>query len=241
MVNTASDQSVVNIDLIKNLTDNFSQRLLKNGYSQASVSIGVHKVGALMKHSLISGHAALKQRCDYCHISKEYGTGMVYGYGNPSSPIMFIGEGPGEHEDMFNLPFTGIAGAALTMWLEKMPLRREQVYITNVLKCRPLNNRTPSTDECTTCIKRYLEEEIRMVNPKIIVAVGGVALNALLPGKNLKITQIRGLLCSYWQNNIEYNVMPIYHPAYVLRKTGADFTTVNIDVYNDLLLAYSKL
>lgn len=222
---------------IADLMENFTRRLIQSGYRPQSVKRAVAKNAKLMAHSIINDNILkLGEGCTECTIYQEGATRRVPGHGNPSSPIMFIGEGPGEHEDMFGIPFIGIAGTALTMWLEKMPLKREQVYITNVLKCRPRNNRTPNPSECQTCIREHLQQEIKMIKPRVIVAVGGVALKGLIP-EAPGITQARGNWFTY--NGIP--LTPIFHPAYVLRKVNAEFIEVNKLVYKDLVQAYSRI
>lgn len=229
---------------ISELMENYTKRLISSGYRTESVKKAVAKIGRMMAHTRIidnilyssnNGKAPSIIGCKNCPIHQEGSTRRVPGHGNPSTPIMFVGEGPGEHEDVFGIPFIGIAGTALTMWLEKMPLKREQVYITNVLKCRPRNNRTPLPEDCKTCLE-HLNREIKMIKPRVLVAIGGVALKALVP-EAPGITASRG----NWYFYQDIPLIPIFHPAYVLRKHGQDFVTANKLVYRDLVKAYSRL
>ncbi len=230
---------------ISTLMEEFARRLVQNGYRPESVKRAVAKQARLMAHSLLIDYITRPQDCEECSVTpgcsscpihSEGATRRVPGHGNPSSPILFVGEGPGEHEDIFGIPFIGIAGTALTMWLEKMPLKREQVYIANVLKCRPKGNRTPQPEECRTCIETNLNREIKMIGPRVMVAVGAVALKALIP-------DAPGITASHgkWFSYRDIPLTPIFHPAYVLRQQGAQFTKVNQQVYRDLMQAYSRL
>jgi len=230
---------------ISALMENFTRRLIQNGYRPESVKRAVAKQARLMTHAVLIDDITkgdncrdcqVTPGCNRCPIHKEGATRRVPGHGNPSSPIMFVGEGPGEHEDLFGIPFIGIAGTTLTLWLEKMPLKREQVYIANVLKCRPRNNRTPNSEECRTCIEINLNREIKMIRPRVMVAVGAVALKGLIPDAP-GITAAHGKWFSY--NGIPLTA--IYHPAYVLRKENREFAEVNQQVYRDLMQAFARL
>jgi DNA polymerase len=147
---------------------------------------------------------------------------IVFGSGNPHAELMFIGEGPGQDEDIQGLPFVGRAGQKLTEIIEKgMGLKRKDVYICNIVKCRPPENREPEIDEVAAC-KLFLEMQIGVIKPKIIVALGRPAAATLLNNKRLAITKIRGI----WQEYIlegqgsgekAIKLMPTFHPAYLLR------------------------
>lgn len=230
---------------IAGLVENFTRRLIQNGYRPESVKRAVAKSARLMAHALLIDEITKSENCRNCRVTpgcnrcpihREGASKRIPGHGNPSSPIMFIGEGPGEHEDLFGVPFVGIAGTTLTMWLEKMPLKREQVYIANVLKCRPRNNRTPEPEECQICIETHLNREIKIIKPKVLVAVGAVALKALVP-------DVPGITAAHgrWFSYLGIPLTAIYHPAYVLRKEGREFAEVNQQVYRDLVQAYSRL
>jgi uracil-DNA glycosylase family 4 len=137
---------------------------------------------------------------------------LVFGEGSPKARLVFIGEGPGHEEDQEGRPFVGEAGKMLTRIIENaMGLKRKDVYICNVVKCRPPNNRDPERDEIDSCIP-FLKEQIRMIKPEIICTLGRIAATELL-GRGFKITQERGK----WHSYMEIPVMPTYHPAYILR------------------------
>lgn len=135
----------------------------------------------------------------------------VFGVGTTSAELMFVGEGPGADEDEKGEPFVGRAGQLLTKMIEAMTLSRQTVYIANIVKCRPPENRNPFEDESMTCIP-YLYRQIEYIKPKIIICLGSVAAQNLLK-TNVGITKIRGEFVDL--NGIK--VMPTYHPAYLLR------------------------
>ena len=147
------------------------------------------------------------RRCRLC----ESRTKIVFGVGSAEARLMFVGEGPGRDEDAQGIPFVGRAGQLLTDIIKAMKLTREQVYIANVVKCRPPENRTPEPDEVEAC-RGFLEAQIEIIAPRVIVCLGAVAAHTLL-GTSLGITKIRGELREF--KGIP--VMPTYHPAYLLR------------------------
>jgi uracil-DNA glycosylase family 4 len=139
-------------------------------------------------------------------------THIVFGVGNPQAKLMFIGEGPGRDEDLQGEPFVGRAGQLLTDIITKgMGLRREDVYIANVVKCRPPENRNPEPDEVASC-EPFLKKQIDLVRPEIIIALGKFAVQALLQTK-APITKLRG----HWHSYHGIKLMPTFHPAYLLR------------------------
>jgi uracil-DNA glycosylase family 4 len=140
---------------------------------------------------------------------------IVFGVGNPQAELVFVGEGPGHDEDLHGVPFVGRAGQLLTQMIEAMGLRRDDVYIANVVKCRPPENRTPEKDEVSTCMP-FLLRQIGAVNPKVIVCLGNCAFQALL-GTNKGISHFRG----QWLEFRGVRLMPTYHPAYLLRNPNA--------------------
>jgi DNA polymerase len=148
--------------------------------------------------------------CRRCKLSKER-KNVVFGEGKPDSRIMFIGEGPGREEDIQARPFVGDAGKLLTNLIVKLGLKREDVYIANIVKCRPPYNRNPEEDEISTCIP-FVRKQINLIKPDIIVCLGRIAAHALLEVKT-PIGKMRGNFISY--NGIP--VMPTFHPAYLLR------------------------
>lgn len=147
------------------------------------------------------------KRCKLCTGRKN----IVFGVGNPNADLMFIGEGPGADEDEQGIPFVGRAGQLLTKIIEAMGLKRSDVYIGNIVKCRPPGNRNPEPDEVKACIP-FLIRQVRVINPKVIICLGSVAVQNLLNTEE-KITKIRGNF-KKWQ---DIPIMPTYHPAYLLR------------------------
>jgi DNA polymerase len=155
--------------------------------------------------------AAQIQTCEACglHASR---TKTVPGEGNPNRPdILFIGEGPGADEDAQGRPFVGKAGQLLTKMIGAMGYTRDQVFITNIVKCRPPGTRVPMPDEMSAC-SPYLRAQIELIKPKIIIALGKTAVEGLL-NKQVAITRFRGTWCTY--EGID--LMPTFHPAYLLR------------------------
>jgi len=148
--------------------------------------------------------------CKKCRLH-ETRKNVVFGVGTTKAELMFVGEGPGAEEDEQGIPFVGRAGQLLTKMIEAMTLSRETVYIANIVKCRPPENRNPFEDESNTCIP-YLYRQIEFIKPKIIICLGSVATQNLLK-TNVGITKIRGEFVDL--NGIK--VMPTYHPAYLLR------------------------
>jgi len=142
-------------------------------------------------------------------------TQVVFGVGNPNARLMFVGEGPGRDEDLRGEPFVGRAGQLLTDIIEKgMKLRRSDVYICNVVKCRPPDNRNPEPDEVAAC-SPFLERQIALVHPEVIVALGKFAAQTLLASAT-PITRLRGK----WYEYLGVPLMPTFHPAYLLRNPG---------------------
>lgn len=151
--------------------------------------------------------------CTRCRLSEGRGR-VVFGSGNPDADLMFIGEGPGAEEDRQGLPFVGPAGELLTRIIQAIEMRREDVYIANVVKCRPPGNRDPQPDEAAAC-RGYLEKQIELVRPRIIVALGRVAAQALL-GNDSPIGRMRG----QWFQVKGIPTMVTYHPAALLRNSA---------------------
>ncbi len=159
------------------------------------------------------------KRCRLC----ERRTNIVFGDGSGKAELVFIGEGPGHDEDVQGLPFVGRAGKLLTQMIEAMGLQRRDVYICNVVKCRPPENRAPEKDEIAIC-SPFLLRQLDVIQPKVIVCLGAVALKALL-GAERGITHLRG----QWLEYRGTRLMPTYHPAYLLRNPSAKG-----DVWKDL-------
>ncbi|MDJ0735373.1 MAG: uracil-DNA glycosylase [Nostocaceae cyanobacterium] len=161
----------------------------------------------------------LAQHCQNCHRCELGDTrqNVVIGRGNPQASIMVVGEAPGENEDQTGLPFVGRAGQLLDKILASVKLDTEKdVYICNIVKCRPPGNRTPTTEEIAAC-KPYLLEQIRLVDPKIILLTGATAVKGVT-GDKRGITKIRG----QWMEWEERLCMPIFHPSYLLRNPSRE-------------------
>ena len=167
--------------------------------------------------------------CTRCKLHKGRNK-LVYGDGNPEAQLVFVGEGPGADEDMQGLPFVGRAGKLLTQMIEAMGLQRRDVYICNVVKCRPPENRTPEPDEVATC-SPFLLRQLDAIRPKVIVCLGAVAAKTLL-NTTRGISQYRG----EWLNWRGHKLMATYHPAYLLRNPPA-----KADVWKDLQKVMAEL
>jgi DNA polymerase len=170
--------------------------------------------------SRTSGFASLEDLRKYMGDCKRcklgYGrTNLVFGEGSSQARLVFVGEGPGREEDQAGLPFVGEAGRLLTKIVNAMGLSREEVYICNVVKCRPPKNRDPEVDEIETCLP-FLKEQLNLIRPQVICTLGRIAAQALL-GKEFKITRERGR----WHSFMDIPLMPTYHPAYLLRNPSA--------------------
>lgn len=156
--------------------------------------------------------------CRRCRLS-EGRKNIVFGEGSPEADLMFIGEGPGREEDIQARPFVGDAGKLLTRMIMKLGLKREDVYIANIVKCRPPYNRNPENDEIAVC-RSFVEKQIDIIKPKVIVCLGKVSANALLK-VNIPISKLRG---RFFQFN-DIPVMPTFHPAYLLRNSKDKWLT----------------
>jgi uracil-DNA glycosylase family 4 len=167
--------------------------------------------------------------CTRCKLHKGR-TKLVFGDGNPNAQLVFVGEGPGADEDMQGLPFVGRAGKLLTQMIEAMGLQRRDVYICNVVKCRPPQNRAPEPDEVATC-SPYLLRQVDVIHPKVIVCLGAVAAKTLL-NTTRGISQFRG----EWLEWRGHKLMATYHPAYLLRNPPA-----KADVWKDLQKVMAEL
>jgi uracil-DNA glycosylase len=161
--------------------------------------------------------------CTRCVLHKQGRKQIVYGVGNPKAELMFIGEAPGADEDQQGEPFVGRAGQLLTNMIKAMGLSREEVYIANIIKCRPPNNRTPERDECATC-SPFLMRQIAAIKPKVIVALGAVAAKTLL-AINDSMSNLRGRWYEFRPAGARSNdptwtsakLAVTYHPAFLLR------------------------
>ena len=185
--------------------------------------------------------AALRERalaCVKCPHLASSRKNVVFGVGSIDAQLMFVGEAPGADEDEQGEPFVGKAGQLLTKIIQATGLQRADVYIGNILKCRPdtpgqsAGNRKPTADEMATCIP-YLHEQIDLIRPKVIVALGATAVEGLL-GKTLGITKLRGT----WKTYRGTPLMPTYHPAYLLRNQAM---SEKRKVWEDMLAVMEKL
>lgn len=152
--------------------------------------------------------------CKRCRLCQQRNT-IVFGSGNARAQLVFVGEGPGRDEDIQGLPFVGRAGKLLTQMIEAMGLKREEVYICNVVKCRPPENRAPEPDEMETC-SPFLYRQLAVIQPKVIVCLGAIAFQALYGAKQ-SISRLRG----QWLEFRGIPMMATYHPAYLLRNPNA--------------------
>jgi len=173
--------------------------------------------------------------CPHCTTATAH-TQTVFGEGHPDAEVMFIGEAPGAEEDRTGRPFVGRAGQKLDDMIRAMGLTREDVYIGNILKSRPPNNRTPQPDEVAACAP-YLARQIRIILPTVIVALGGPAAKWLLETK-IGITKLRGQWSVYRDDELAVDVMPTFHPAYLLRNYTRD---ARQKVWSDLQAVMERL
>ena len=165
------------------------------------------------KKQLLQELYAQFPHCSSFPVESTGATKVVYGEGNPDAALLLVGEAPGKQEDELGRPFVGRSGQLLTKALEQCGgLERNDIYITNVVKCRPPNNRTPTTQEAAIFKKLLLIPEINIIRPKVILTLGSVAMEAILENGS-KITKIRGTQ----QHKNGFIVVPTYHPAYILR------------------------
>ncbi|HEX7419963.1 MAG TPA: uracil-DNA glycosylase [Thermoanaerobaculia bacterium] len=172
--------------------------------------------------------AAEARVCTKCRLAKTR-TQVVWGTGDPNADLMFIGEAPGRDEDLKGEPFVGRAGQLLTDIIKAMKLSREDVYIANVIKCRPPENRNPEPDELEMC-RPYIRSQVELIKPRVIVTLGKFALQSLT-GK-ASVSSARG----QWTDYEGIRVMPTYHPAYLLRTPSA-----KKDVWNDMKKVMTEL
>jgi len=175
----------------------------------------------------IAAHVSTCRNCPLCASR----TNTVPGEGLANTPdILFVGEGPGADEDAQGRPFVGAAGQLLTKMIDAMGYQREQVFIANVVKCRPPNNRAPLPEEMEACLP-YLRQQIGLIKPKVIVGMGAIAIKGLL-GKTAGITRLRGT----WQEYGGIKLMPTFHPSYLLRDPSKKKV-----VWQDLQLVLKEL
>ena len=187
------------------------------------------------KQQLLDQLYAPYKKCLECPLGSMGRLNVVFGHGNPDAQLMFIGEGPGRDEDIQGKPFVGRSGQLLTRILEGIGINREDVFITNIVKCRPPDNRKPFPIESSTCKKLLLEKQIKIIRPQVICTLGASAVEGLLDTK-IKITQVRGSLLTYQQ----ITLIPTYHPAYILRNQS-EIRYLIQDINKAFELAYPDL
>lgn len=175
-------------------------------------------------------------KCNACAF-RESAIAPVGWFGNPESPIVFVGEGPGGVEDDYGCPLIGPSGQLLDKALWSVKMTRDRVLTTNVIKCRPRNNKTPNIAEADFCGKLWLEKELAIIQPKVIVALGGVALH-FLGNADMRITKDRG---QWFKTAQGFDCIATFHPAYLLRLNGHDLVAAKWDVFHDLEAARDKL
>lgn len=178
--------------------------------SIAARDLSSEAVGTAAKQETLEDIRKELVACRGCPLCSGRRT-VVFGVGNPRARLMFIGEGPGVEEDRQGEPFVGAAGKRLNQWIARIGLAREDVYIGNIVKCRPPGNRAPLPEEAAACIP-YLKRQIRAIRPEVICTLGAVALQYLLDTGE-KITRVRGK----WREFEGIPVLPTYHPAFILR------------------------
>ena len=183
------------------------------------------------KHDALDELRAHIGDCARCPLSEQGRTNVVFGVGNPNADVMFVGEAPGFHEDKEGVPFVGRAGELLTRIIEQgMHLKRDEVYIANIIKCRPPSNRDPVPEEVATC-RPFILKQIEIIQPKVIITLGRVALQALLQNQE-SISRVRG----QWHELGGVPVMPTFHPAYLLRNPAG-----KRPVWNDIKAVLQRL
>jgi uracil-DNA glycosylase family 4 len=178
----------------------------------------------------LAGVKAFIGECTRCKLHRLGRTQVVFGTGSPSADLMFVGEAPGADEDEQGMPFVGKSGQLLTKIIEAIDLKREDVYIANVIKCRPPQNRNPEPDEIETC-EPFLFQQIDLIKPKVIVTLGKFAAQCLLRSEE-PISRLRGRLFDYRGAKL----IPTFHPAYLLRNPSS-----KREVWEDMKLVRSLL
>ncbi len=167
----------------------------------------------------------LVNSCHLCSLAKTR-KNIVFGEGNENADLMFIGEGPGANEDAMARPFVGLSGQLLDKIIQNvLELKREDVYIANIVKCRPPNNRVPSLDEVASC-RPYIIQQIKAIKPKVIVALGATSYHHLTKEYDVKISQVRGEVFDFENAKL----IPTFHPSFLLRNPSA-----KKQVYHDML------
>ncbi len=228
-INTDNKSLDTSIGTIKHSSNTVEKTVVASTNDMVNKSIGVPPLQVL---------EALRkeiENCSKCRLSTSR-TNIVFGDGNIFAKLLFIGEGPGADEDKAGLPFIGRAGQLLTKMIIAMGIKKEDVYIANIVKCRPPNNRNPFEDETAYCIP-YLHKQIATINPDYIITLGSIATKYLL-NTNEGISSLRGRWQSLTLNGVDkkYQVMPTFHPAYLLRSPNK-----KVYVWQDLQLVMKEM
>lgn len=202
----------------------------------------VQEGGLSEKKRLILEMAEQASVCPACDLSRTRAK-VVFGDGNPDSPLMLIGEGPGANEDATGLPFVGRAGQLLDECLREAGMLRKHIYLTNIVKCRPtleeggrIKNRPPWTDEMGVCVPLWLEKQIAIVQPRVILCLGAPSANTIIH-RNFKIMQERG---QWLESRYARHAMAALHPAYILRQEGEAYDTARQSLVDDLAAARDR-
>ncbi|WP_082130236.1 uracil-DNA glycosylase [Aneurinibacillus tyrosinisolvens] len=213
---------------VSNGMNDFYRRLLKDGYKSEDVQPALRQVERIVRMEQVKREIYSCTDCPLC----TDGKGKVPGTGNTGTPFMIVGEGPGEDEEAWGLPLVGISGSLLTLILEKAGIKREKIYMTNVVKCRATDekgkNRAPVHEEVATCGK-YLQMELAIVKPAVVLALGKIALQFFFPDMKT--------MSGHRGNVYEYDgikVIPTWHPAYVVRQHGESLEKAKREVWADL-------
>jgi uracil-DNA glycosylase family 4 len=185
------------------------------GRDRVAISPALAAAGSAPRESLAQIQSDLGPDCRRCKLHQGRHT-IVFGDGNPQAELVFVGEGPGADEDAQGLPFVGRGGQLLTDMIQKgMGLRREQVYICNVVKCRPPGNRTPEADECAAC-SPFLWRQLAAIRPRMVCALGATAAQALHPYRG-SLASVRGVVHPLPLGEFTSRLVVTYHPAFLLR------------------------
>jgi DNA polymerase len=222
---TPADAVIAEAEGKTTVTETMSRTTAQSFFKDESASPEVQAAPLLDKPAALRQIRQDLGECTRCKLHRLGRKQIVFGVGNPQAELMFVGEGPGADEDQQGEPFVGRAGQLLNNMISAMGLRREQVYIANVVKCRPPQNRTPERDECETC-SPFLMRQIATIRPRIIVALGAVAARNLL-GMNDAMAQLRGRFYDFSpvvpkgapERDAAFStkLAVTYHPAYLLR------------------------
>jgi uracil-DNA glycosylase len=189
-----------------------------------SLSASSHPANAPLES--LADVAALAHGCTRCKLASGR-TQVVFGVGQADADLMFVGEGPGQQEDLQGVPFVGRAGQLLTQLIEGIGITRDDVYIANVVKCRPPGNRDPEPDEIEACAP-WLDRQLELIRPRVIVSLGNFATKLLLDTRE-GITKLRGRQFPFARAGVEATLLPTLHPAAVLRGGGHRLAEVRSD------------